>query len=155
MKYLFTLVLTFLLFSCNKNEPDKGLANGSISSTVYFTKSEDCSVFYAVFPSPLWGGTTTTMQDEPFIPSKGVFIISHIRNGLWVDGVKKDIPSEGGAFYLQRSGDLVKMELSKDELNSLAAEKGIKLANDLRAKYSQAELQRQHTPIHYPLGVEV
>jgi len=96
MKYLFTLVLTFLLFSCSKNELNERLANGSISSTVYFTKSENGSVFYAVFPSPMWEVTSTIMQDEPSIPSEGVFIITHIRNGLWVDGVKKDIPPEGG-----------------------------------------------------------
>lgn len=139
MNIFLSLVMTLTLFSCSSKNVDESMANGSVSNIVYFTKAKDGSVYYALFPSPSWNGVATSMENDPTIPKKGVFIQPHLKNGLWVDGIKKDIPPTGGAFYLKHSGELIKVDLTKKELDSLSTEAGIKLSKSIQKKYYQDE----------------
>lgn len=139
MKPSILLAIGIALVSCRHGGEEGGLPNGSISNLVYFTKSEDGNVFYAVFPSTEWDRISTSMRPDSTIPSDGVFIRPDVKNGLWVDGVKKAIPPNGGAFYLNRSGELQDLEISPDELNRFTTNDGIGMSKLIREKNHKAE----------------
>ncbi|NWK57745.1 hypothetical protein HW115_19155 [Verrucomicrobiaceae bacterium N1E253] len=139
MRTMILLAVICSIVSCDSRQVEDGLASGSLDKTVYFTKRGDGSVFYAIFPSPIWKSITTTMQSDPIIPSKGILIQPHVKNGLWVNGSRKYIPTSGGAFYLGRSGDLIVLDVSQSDLNMIAAEDGIELAERILAEQYKAE----------------